>query len=138
MSVLSQAAIVRAGAALNELNEFQRRNITAAWANPGFRNRVTDAIDPKLVNLGLAVVEFYSDIPLAELEAMRAQSDPLVLAVRADLDRAKHEIESLHNHIVLLNAKNNALRASLDATSARAREVDTDFAVMRGTLNTQF
>ncbi len=138
MSVLSQAAIVRTGQALNALTQEQRHAITGAWVNPGYRASVTAGIEPKLVSLALAVIDYYSDMPFAELEKLRAAEDPLVLAVRAELDRAKHEIESLHNHIVLLNTKNNALRASLDATSARAREVDTDFAVMRGTLNTQF
>lgn len=136
MSILSQDSIVRAGQALNTLTTEERHALTLGWINSMPPTALR--LDPKLVNLAMAVIDYYSDMPFAELEALRAQDDPLVLAEREKLERAKHEIESLHNHIVLLNAKNNALRASLDASSARSREVDTDFAVMRADLSTQF
>jgi len=138
MSVLSQASIVRAGQALNALTADQRHALTGAWVNPSYRGEVIAGIDPKLVSLAMAVIDYYSDMPFAELEALRAQDDPLVLAVRAELERAKHEIEALHNHIELLNAKNNTLRKSMDEASRVAHEVNTDFAVFRGSLNTQF
>lgn len=138
MSVLTNHSIAAAAAALQALSVRQCHDVTSAWANPHYREECTAGIEPKLVSLGLAVVDYYSEATFAELEEMRAQDDPLVLAVRVELERAKHEIEALHRHIELLTAKNNALRRSMDESSRVAREVDTDFAVMRDTLSTQF
>jgi hypothetical protein len=138
MSVLTDHSIAAAAAALLTRSARQCHDITGAWANPLYREECVAGIEPKLVNLALAVVDYYSDLTFAELEEMRAQDDPLVLAVREELERAKHEIEALHRHIELLTAKNNALRKSMDEASRVTREVDTDFAVMRSTLTTQF
>ncbi len=138
MSVLSIAAISAASNALEQLSARQRRDITDSWVNPRYRGELTKGTEPKLVALGLAVMDYYSEATFAELEALRVQDDPLVLAVRKELEGAKHEIEALHNHIALLTAKNNVLRKSMDEAAHTAREVDTDFAVMRGTLSTQF
>jgi len=138
MSVLSQAAIVRAGRALNELTQEQRNAITGAWVNPGYRASVTAGIEPKLVSLALAVIDYYSDMPFAELEELRTQDDPVVLALRAQLAEVKHELEVAHRYAELLDAKNGVLRTSMAHTQRVAREVDTDFIEMRADLSTQF
>lgn len=138
MSILSQASIVRAGQALNALTSEQRHAITGAWVNPGYRAQVTAGIDPKLVALALAVVDYYSDMPFAELEELRAEEDPLVLDLRAQLAAVKHELTVAHRYAELLDAKNGVLRASMTHTENVARHVDSDFVGMRDALATQF
>lgn len=138
MSILSQDSIVRAGQALNTLTVAQRHAITGAWVNPGYRAQVTADIEPKLVALALAVVDYYSDIPFAELEELRAAEDPHVLALRAQLAAVKHELEVAHRYAELLDAKNGVLRTSMTHTENVARHVDSDFVEMRDALATQF
>lgn len=138
MSILSQDSIVRAGHALNTLTVAQRHAITGAWVNPGYRVQVTADIEPKLVALALAVVDYYSDMPFAELEELRAEEDPLVLDLRAQLAAVKHELEVAHRYAELLDAKNGVLRTSMTHTENVARHVDSDFVEMRDALATQF
>lgn len=143
MCILSQNAIVAAGHALNVLTTEQRDIITTAWHDPLAKPSPADIVrmskvDPKVVDLAMAVLNFYSNATYAELQARRAEEDPLVLDLRAQLAAVKHELEVAHRYAELLDAKNGVLRTSMTHTENVARHVDSDFVEMRDALATQF